>query len=133
MPADDPTARLQIRFGAVEWREEVERLRPKGRARAVALRARQRIEADSRNLDWKRCRDEGPDATRLLRCLKIYVPLGLAAPSEAPYGFVFEVQRDPDGSLFLSFIAFGERHPSNPQTRTLYERAHRRLHGTYPH
>lgn len=131
-PSNDPTTRSQIRFGVVEWREEVERLRPKGRARAIALRARQTIEADSRNLGWRRCRDEGPGATRLPNCLKVYVPVSAEAPSEAPYGFVFQLQIDSDGSLFLNFISFGERHPENAQTRTLYERAHRRLHGTYP-
>jgi hypothetical protein len=29
-------------------------------------------------------------------------------------------------------IAFGERHPSNPASRTVYERAHKRIHGRYP-
>lgn len=28
--------------------------------------------------------------------------------------------------------AFGERHPDNPNTRSVYERAHKRLHGHYP-
>jgi hypothetical protein len=28
--------------------------------------------------------------------------------------------------------AFGERHPANQSTRTVYERAHKRLHGGYP-
>lgn len=29
-------------------------------------------------------------------------------------------------------IAFGERHPTNPRSRSVYERAHKRLHGHYP-
>lgn len=35
-------------------------------------------------------------------------------------------------TLIWNFIAFGERHPDNPNTRTVYERAHKRLHGSYP-
>ncbi|HVY77882.1 MAG TPA: hypothetical protein VG898_05190 [Solirubrobacterales bacterium] len=63
--------------------------------------------------------------------MKLYVPLGRGA-SEAPFGFVFQLAQDPDGSLVWNFLAFGERHPSNPATRTVYERAHKRLHGRYP-
>jgi len=29
-------------------------------------------------------------------------------------------------------IAFGERHPGDPRTRSVYERAHKRLHSRYP-
>jgi hypothetical protein len=29
------------------------------------------------------------------------------------------------------FVAFGERHPQ-PGTRSVYERAHKQLHGRYP-
>jgi hypothetical protein len=45
---------------------------------------------------------------------------------------VFRLQQESDGSLSLNLVAFGERHPDNPATRTVYERAHKRLHGRYP-
>ena len=60
------------------------------------------------------------------------MPLGKQGASEAPFGFVFQLAQDPDGGLVWNFIAFGERHPDNPVTRTVYERAHKRLHGRYP-
>lgn len=50
----------------------------------------------------------------------------------SPFGFVFQLAQDPDGSLVWNFLAFGERHPENSATRTVYERAHRRLHGRFP-
>jgi hypothetical protein len=37
----------------------------------------------------------------------------------------------PELGPLLVFVAFGERHPK-PGTRTVYERAHKRLHGRYP-
>lgn len=64
--------------------------------------------------------------------MKLYVPLGRQGPSAAPFGFVFQLARDSGGNLIWNFIAFGERHPDNAVTRTVYERAHRRLHGWYP-
>lgn len=64
--------------------------------------------------------------------MKLYVPLGKQGPSDAPYGFVFRLQQERDGRLSLNLLAFGERHPDNPVTRTVYERAHKRLHGRYP-
>ncbi len=60
--------------------------------------------------------------------MKIYVPLGRQAAFEAPYGLVFQLAQTSDGSFIWTFLAFGERHPDNPSTRTVYERAHKRLH-----
>jgi hypothetical protein len=122
-----------IYFGSKEWTEEVERFRSKSPARLQAQRARRGIEAGRAELGWRRCRAQGaPDGTSLSGCVKLYVPLGKAGPSDAPYGFVFRLQQESDGSLSLNLVAFGERHPDNPATRTVYERAHKRLHGRYP-
>lgn len=52
--------------------------------------------------------------------------------SAGPYGFVFRLAKTRDNELVWNFIAFGERHPGNPSTRSVYERAHKRLHGLYP-
>ncbi len=65
-------------------------------------------------------------------CVKLYVPLGKAGASDAPFGFVFRFQEEADGSFALALVAYGERHPDNPATRTVYERAHKRIHGRYP-
>lgn len=120
-----------ILFGAREWEEEVGRFAPKAFPRVQAERARKQIEAGSRRLKWQRCAAEGPHGTRLPGCRKLYVPLDRAGASDAPLGLVFQLVRTPNG-LVWNFIAFGERHPDNPRTRSVYERAHKRLHGRYP-
>jgi hypothetical protein len=62
MPAGGlPTA--SIEFGAVEWREEVERYDLRSPARAQAQSARKTIEAYTAKLDWKRCQAAGRDGT----------------------------------------------------------------------
>lgn len=100
--------------------------------RTQAESARNAIEAASARLDWKRCKAEGPGGTELPGCRKLYVPLGKNGPSEATYGFVFQLIQKRDDSLAWNLIAFGERHPANERTRNVYERAHKRLHGRYP-
>lgn len=112
--------------------EEVERYRPRSTARTKAESARNAIEAGSARLDWKRCKPDGPGGTKLPGCRKLYIPLDKKGPSEAPYGFVFQLIQKPDDSLAWNLIAFGERHPANERTRNVYERAHKRLHGRYP-
>ncbi len=123
---------VAIEFGAEEWEEEVGRFGTSSAPRALALSARRAIESGNARLTWKRCRSEdAPDGTSLPGCVKLYVPLDKTA-SDAPYGFVFRLQQALNGSLSLSLLAFGERHPRNRNTRTVYERAHKRLHGHYP-
>lgn len=123
---------VPLRFDREEWREEVERLDERSLARVQAERARREIEAGTAILNWQRCEAAGEGGTSLPGCKKLYVPLGTQGASEAPFGFVFQLAQDPDGSLVWNFIAFGERHPDNPNTRSVYERAHKRLHGRYP-
>ncbi len=77
------------------------------------------------------CETPGPDNTQLPGCGKVYVPLGKEGASAAPFGFVFQAVLTEEG-LAWAFLAFGERHPENRATRTVYERAHHRLHGRYP-
>jgi hypothetical protein len=122
-----------VYFGSKEWVEEVERFRSNSPARLQAQRARREIEAGRAVRAWRRCQAQGAsDGTSLPGCVKLYVPLGKSGASDAPYGFVFRLQQESDGSLSLNAVAFGERHPDNPATRTVYERAHKRLHGRYP-
>jgi len=100
--------------------------------RDAAERARREIAADGvRRTTLRACRAEGDDGTRLARCLKVYVPLGDRPASERPYAMVLEVAVALDGAMTLRLIAYGSRHPQ-AGTRSVYERAHRRLHGRYP-
>jgi hypothetical protein len=122
---------VRVEIDEEVWAEEVERLRPDAPARRQAERARKEIEADRVGLPWKPCQAEGPGGTSLARCVKLYVPVDQEGASAAPYGFVFRLSR-VDGGLALRMVAFGERHPTNPRTRSVYERAHRRLNGRYP-
>ena len=131
-PVGGAPAPVPVEFGAVEWSEEVERYDRRSQARAHAQSARKTIGADTRKLDWRRCKADGPGATRLPGCRKLYVPLGRQGASEAPYGFVFQLIQKSDDSLAWNMIAYGERHPADKRTRNVYERAHKRLHGRYP-
>jgi hypothetical protein len=112
------------------WAGQLDR---RSTARIQAERARREIEGGKAALDFEKCEAEDDESgTRLPGCVKLYVPPGRQGASAAPFGFVFQLAQNPDGSLVWNFIAFGERHPDNPATRTVYERAHKRLHGRYP-
>ena len=124
-------ARLPVTITPDIWREEVERYAPRSPARTAADRERGNLEnAGVRRTDLLRCDPDGADGTRLGGLLKIYVPIRDAPPSMRPFGFVFAPVRTDQG-IQLALIAFGERHPRRP-TRSVYERAHKRLHGRYP-
>jgi hypothetical protein len=122
---------VSIEFRSPVWAEEVERYAPRSRARAQAERARREIEAGRTELVWKKCEAEGDDGIMLPRCRKLYVPLDGEGASAAPFGFVFRLTRVPGGLAWI-MISFGERHPDNPLSRSVYERGHKRLHGRYP-
>ena len=121
-----------VQFGHQEWVEEVERYEPHAVARIQAESARKAIEAGGAKLRWRRCEPESESGAHLPGCRKLYVPLDAEGASAAPYGFVFQLVKTSDNTLIWNFIAFGERHPGNPNTRTVYERVHKRLHGRYP-
>ena len=123
---------VPVRFEAEVWDEEVSRLRPGSAMRQAAEAARARLEAEPTAARWLGCEAERPGQPLLPRCLKLYLPLG-REPSAAPYGFVFELvaSREPEPLFSLRLLAFGERHP-RPGVRSVYERAHKRLHGRYP-
>jgi len=105
---------VSIEFGEEEWREDVERYQPSAIPRARAQSARREIEAGTAQLDWKRCRPEGHHDARLPHCLKLYVPLAQQGASNAPYGFVFELQRKADNSPMLSFPRLRRAPPRQP-------------------
>lgn len=81
--------------------------------------------------DVRPCEAHGRDATELPGCAKLYLPLSDAPASERPFAFVLQLARDQAGELVWVFLAFGHRHPG-PGVRSVYERAHRQLHGRFP-
>jgi len=123
---------VSIAFRSDAWEEEVERLDSRSPGRIQAERARKEIEGGKAALEWKRCKPENDDGTELAGCSKLFVPLDTQGASAAPYGFVFRLGQTDDDELVWNFMAFGERHPSNPSTRSVYERAHKRIHGKFP-
>jgi hypothetical protein len=131
LPARRWPVRLPVRIEPSVWAEEVERLTARSRAREAAERERGRLERDGIELTaLSACEPLGASGTRLARLVKTYVPITAGPASERPFGFVFSPERDQEGP-YLELVAFGERHPRRG-TRSVYERAHKRLHGRYP-
>ena len=123
--------RVAVMIDPRVWREEVERLDSRSAGRIAAERERRKLEVEGISRAFvKRCDAEGSDGTRLRGLVKVYVPLREGPPSARPFGFVLRPGRG-NGELVLDLLAFGERHPQ-PGARSVYERAHKRLHGRYP-
>lgn len=123
--------RIAVRIEATVWEQEVGRFATHSDARVAADRERPRVERDGIALEaLLACDTVGPDGTYLRGLLKAYVPLAEGPASVRPFGFVFSPERDASG-LYLELVAFGERHPRSG-VRSVYERAHKRLHGRYP-
>lgn len=121
-----------IFFGEREWAEEVERFEANALARVQAERARREIEAGNRKLTWLSCEAEHESGAHLPGCRKLYLPLDAEGASAAPHALIFQLVKTAENTLVWNFIAFGERHPANPNTRSVYMRGHKRLHGRYP-
>lgn len=133
MPTSGREARsLAVRIDPTVWDEEVGRFVEGSPARIAGERERGRLEHDGIALSrLLRCEPEGGEGTRLAGLVRSYVPIGDRPPSERPFGFVFSPERGPQG-LYLELLAYGERHLASSAARSVYERAHRRLHGRYP-
>lgn len=123
--------RLPVCIEPDVWREEVERYGTRSPARVAAERERRELErVGVRRDELQRCDAEGPDGTQLGGLLKIYIPIRDAPASMRPFGFVFAPMPSEEG-ITLLLVAYGDRHPRRP-TRTVYERAHKRLYRRYP-
>jgi len=124
-------ARIGVRISQDVWLEEVERLHPRSPARVAAERERRRLESEGLEIrELRACSAEAEDGTSLGGLFKVYVPIREASSSQRPFAFVFSpAGRGAD--VYLRLMAFGERHPLRG-TRSVYERAHKRLHGRYP-
>jgi len=99
-----------------------------GRAGAKALReARRQFECQGAEIKALRpCDPEHRDGTELPACFKAYLP-----PPNGKFGMVLRFVRDRDG-LALRYLAFGIRHhPRSSNAPTVYDIAHRRLHGQH--
>ena len=127
---DTRVAGERLAFDDGVWGDEVDRLTRGSRAHRCALEARRRIGYPEARVTLRACDPEASDGTHLSGCAKVYVPLDVE-PSRAPYGFVLALRaRISDGRLMALLLAYGERHPT--AGRSVYERAHKRLHGRYP-
>jgi hypothetical protein len=122
--------RLAVRFDEAVWREAT-----RGFSREpLQIATSARLAAEQHGIalaDVVPCETAGSDGTRLAGCAKLYLPPGGGPPSERPYAFVLRLARAGDRSLVWVFVAFGHRHP-RPGVRSVYERAHRQLHGRFP-
>jgi len=123
--------RLAVRFDEPVWREAPRGF--SGRSLQIAIAARAKVERDGVTLaDLNPCLALGPDGTQLAGCAKLYLPVTEAPASERPFAFVLQLARDArTAELEWVFVAFGPRHPA-PGVRSVYERAHRQLHGRFP-
>jgi hypothetical protein len=122
--------RLPVRFDETVWQEAVRGF--SGEPLQIATSARLAAERRGAALaDVVPCEARGSDRTELAGCAKLYLPVGDGPPSERPFAFVLRLTRDPDGTFAWLFLAFGHRHP-RPGVRSVYERAHRQLHGRFP-
>ena len=122
--------RLAVRFDDAVWREAV-----RGFSRGpLEIATNARSDAERRGValaEVRPCEAHGPDGTALAGCAKLYLPVGEAPPTERPFAFVLQLAREIDSTLVWVFVAFGQRHP-RAGVRSVYERAHRQLHGRFP-
>jgi len=91
----------------------------------VALAARRDFERDGIPTDALRlCDPDGVQGAALPHCLKVYLPLPAGR-----FGMVFQLEVIDNRSR-LRYLAFGARHhPPDSNAETVYQIAHRRLHG----
>ena len=122
--------RLAVRFDEAIWHEAIRGFS----ASRFKMRPTPTSPAERRGIALAEvlpCEAVGPDGTRLAGCAKLSVRLGNAPPSERPFAFVLKLGRQADGTLGWALVALGHRHPK-PGVRSVYERAHRQLHGRFP-
>lgn len=125
MPTAPRPGYAPVGFDERRWDQDLQRCTPEARTAARAWRTA--VERDGLLVaSLLACRDDARDATSLAACAKTYVP----APA-GPWGAVLALEL-PAGEqrAALLVIAFGLRHPPPSSRRaSVYELAHRRLHG----
>lgn len=104
-----------------------------GRGEGIAARARAAFESHGvpRSELWQ-CQALGRDGTKLGGRVKVYLPLSALAGGERPFRMLFSPALE-SGELVVAFLAFGIGH-QRPGSRSpsVYEVAHRRVHGQWP-
>jgi hypothetical protein len=114
---------FRVRFDDATLDEDLLHVTPRGRAAAIHHRAI--VEKDGLRADrLYKCQEDQHDGTSLGGCVKTRLPW-----PDGDWGLVLSGQID-DGRVYLQVIAFGERHPTAHWRPSLYQLAHRRLHGT---
>lgn len=126
-PARPPLWR--VRFDADAWDVDLRAVSTTARERALQWRRRIETAGGIPHADLKATRAEDDGGVPLPGCVKTRIPYpDDDDPRRSPWGAVLRAAIDDDG-LYLSFLAFGLRHPAagNP---SVYQRAHRRLLGS---
>ena len=123
--------RAEVRFDEQIWREAIRGF--SGHPLQVATSARTRLDRKGVALgELLPCEALGRDRSQLAGCAKLYLPITDGPASQRPFAFVLQLARDAQHDLLVwVFVAFGRRHPS-AGVRSVYERAHRHLHGRFP-
>jgi hypothetical protein len=119
-----PGLRFPVRVDRTWLKADLDNATPAGReALASALAAFRKSGVPVERL--RACDANGRDGTNLGGCVKVYLP-----PPLGPWGAVFTGAISETGKVpTLLLLAAGERHPSKPWRPSVYEVAHRRLHG----
>jgi hypothetical protein len=115
--------RFEVRFDQHALAEDLVHASSAGRR--VLDRAGRELERDGLPAErLLRCQAEARDGTRLGGCLKTRLPW-----PDGQWGIVLVPVAEPTGQIALRAITFGERHPTAPWRPSVYQVAHRRLHG----
>jgi hypothetical protein len=123
MPTADRGPRFAVRFDELALAEDLQHATAAGRR--AGERARRELERDGVSAErLLRCQPEARDGTRLGGCVKTRVPW-----PDGRWGLVLVPIASATEPLTLRALAFGERHPTAPWRPSVYQVAHRRLHG----
>ncbi len=114
--------RFAVLFDEEALAEDRDHASPAGRR--VLDRERGRVERQGLRPDeLTRCQPHARDGTRLAGCVKTYLP-----QPDGQWGLVLRGW-DREGPGLLC-VAFGMRHPEQAWRPSVYQVAHRRLHGS---
>ncbi|MFI5008789.1 MAG: hypothetical protein ACHQDY_00775 [Solirubrobacterales bacterium] len=123
MAVDPPGPRFALRVDETTLAEDLAHASESGRAAIVPLF--DNLERKGVPSAWlKRCQSDHTDGTNLSGCVKLYIPQPVG-----PWGAVFTGDRIATTPIVV-LLAIGLRHPTQPWMPSVYQIAHRRLHGT---
>jgi hypothetical protein len=125
MAAAGPEPVFPVGFDQDALAEDLERLPASAEDALRQFRKELRRAGGISRSRLKACQAEGRDTTKLEGAIKTYIPW-----PDGRFGAVLVAVSHPDRPLGLRVIAFGVRHhPRDSNAPTVYEVAHRRLHG----